>query len=248
MYFVSSCRGKRWQKRQVLLAGNISATCQWWKLRVETASTQTGPFKVFRHTNTLSIAYAYPLAVLRGFAACTKARQKISSLSNNFSSPPRDIHQSTISYIVRQRLRRGVSFTVQLRWPPQPSISLVLLEAKLYCRFISESPEEKLSCNLSCFKVVILTKLINTNHVVLQVGTSINYHLKKHRIRVRKWVLISNACAMKQSQSVRYSPLCRKRIYGIRQIDDLLLLILANWDDELEMKEAQKILQAILIT
>eukprot|EP00808_Paulinella_micropora_P023052 g18724.t1 len=35
----------------------ILATCQWWKLRVETASTQTGPFKVFRRAIRLSMNY-----------------------------------------------------------------------------------------------------------------------------------------------------------------------------------------------
>eukprot|EP00808_Paulinella_micropora_P032056 g16016.t1 len=39
------------------ISGSILATCQWWKLRVETASTQTVPFKVFRLTNTLTINY-----------------------------------------------------------------------------------------------------------------------------------------------------------------------------------------------
>eukprot|EP00808_Paulinella_micropora_P026180 g6853.t1 len=68
--------------------GSILATCP--RLRVETASTQTGPFKVFRRANTLSLA---------GNAGSTK----------DF----KDIHQSTISYIARQRLRRAVSFTVQ---------------------------------------------------------------------------------------------------------------------------------------
>eukprot|EP00808_Paulinella_micropora_P005792 g46492.t1 len=32
--------------KRIQFYGNILATCQWWKLRVETASTQTGPFKV----------------------------------------------------------------------------------------------------------------------------------------------------------------------------------------------------------
>eukprot|EP00808_Paulinella_micropora_P002496 g29197.t1 len=35
--------------------GSILATCP--RLRVETASTQTGPFKVFRRANALSMNY-----------------------------------------------------------------------------------------------------------------------------------------------------------------------------------------------
>eukprot|EP00808_Paulinella_micropora_P003324 g3234.t1 len=40
-------------------------------------------------------------------------------------------------------------------------------------------------------------------------------------------------------------PSLTKHFYGIRQIDDLLLLILANWDNDLEMAEVQMILEAI---
>eukprot|EP00808_Paulinella_micropora_P005592 g29293.t1 len=40
-------------------------------------------------------------------------------------------------------------------------------------------------------------------------------------------------------------PTFSKQIYGMRQIDDLLLLILANWSNEHEMQEAHKLLQAI---
>eukprot|EP00808_Paulinella_micropora_P012504 g14177.t1 len=41
------------------------------------------------------------------------------------------------------------------------------------------------------------------------------------------------------------TPSFTKHIYSIRQINYLLLLIFANWSDELDVKEAQKLLQAI---
>eukprot|EP00808_Paulinella_micropora_P010444 g5895.t1 len=45
-----------------LAPGSILATCP--RLIVETASTQTGPFKVFRRANTLNSAFDAPSASL----------------------------------------------------------------------------------------------------------------------------------------------------------------------------------------
>eukprot|EP00808_Paulinella_micropora_P013205 g3002.t1 len=97
----------------------ILATCQWWKLRVETASTQTGPFKKrlqmpkFRHLQCSGFFSSEVKGSTKDFKSFQQFLLTATVAKCTQLVVVRDIHQSTISYIARQRLRRAVSFTVQ---------------------------------------------------------------------------------------------------------------------------------------